>query len=65
VAFPARIGEPPKQIGADLYRYQFTPPGGQVEGWWKRSYVGEYLPPMSVHDFEGETPLLPMLWRAA
>jgi len=38
---------PPKFIRADWYRYQFTKPG--EPGWWTRAYVGEYLPPITLH----------------
>ncbi|EDY20877.1 protein of unknown function DUF1222 [Chthoniobacter flavus Ellin428] len=47
-------GEPPKQIRADCYRYQFTQDEERNAGYWKRSYAWEYLPPMSEIDFEGE-----------
>jgi hypothetical protein len=38
---------PPKFIRADWYRYQFTNPGER--GWWTRTYLGEYLPPMTLN----------------
>jgi hypothetical protein len=38
---------PPKFIRADWYRYQFTKPGERA--WWTRTYVTEYLPPMTLH----------------
>jgi hypothetical protein len=37
---------PPKFIRADWYRYQFTKQG--EAGWWARTYVGEYLPPITL-----------------
>ena len=37
---------PPKFIRADWYRYRFTKPGER--GWWTRTYVGEYLPPVTL-----------------
>ncbi len=37
---------PPKFIRADWYRYQFTKPGERA--WWNRTYLGEYLPPMTL-----------------
>jgi lipase maturation factor len=43
---------PPKFIRADWYRYQFTKPG--EPGWWTRTFVGEYLPPMTLHRAPGE-----------
>ena len=39
---------PPQFVRALLYRYQFSKPG--EDGWWKREYVGEYLPPLSLDD---------------
>jgi hypothetical protein len=43
---------PPKFIRADWYRYRFTKPGER--GWWTRTYVGEYLPPMTLNRTVGE-----------
>ncbi|MGE5208042.1 MAG: lipase maturation factor family protein [Alphaproteobacteria bacterium] len=37
---------PPKFIRADWYRYQFTQPGERA--WWTRTYVSDYLPPMTL-----------------
>ena len=39
---------PPKWIRADLYRYQFTSLGEEGNYWWKREYLGVYLPPLSL-----------------
>ena len=36
---------PPKWIRARSYRYQFTASG--EPGWWRRTLVGESLPPLS------------------
>ena len=36
---------PPRWIRARLYRYRFTPPGARE--WWQRTFVAEYLPPVS------------------
>jgi hypothetical protein len=44
--------EPPKYIRADWYRYSFTKPG--ESGWWTRTFVAEYLPPMTLHRTEDE-----------
>jgi lipase maturation factor len=41
---------PPKFIRADWYRYRFTKPG--ESGWWTRTFVAEYLPPMMLHRAE-------------
>jgi len=37
---------PPKFIRADCYRYRFTNPGER--GWWMRTFVGEYLPAVTL-----------------
>jgi len=37
---------PPKFIRADWYRYRFTKPGDR--DWWTRTYVGEYVPPITL-----------------
>jgi len=39
---------PPKFIRAGWYRYQFTKPGERA--WWMRTYVAEYLPPMTLRN---------------
>jgi hypothetical protein len=36
---------PPHWIRGRYYRYQFTRAG--EPGWWRRTLVGEYLPPLS------------------
>ena len=38
---------PPRFIRADWYRYQFTKPGER--GWWRRTYTGEYLAPITLN----------------
>jgi hypothetical protein len=40
--------EAPKWLRMDLYRYQFTHFG--EKGWWKRSYIQPYLPPVKLSD---------------
>jgi len=40
---------PPRWIRARFYRYEFTRPG--ETGWWRRTLVGEYLPPLSRDSF--------------
>jgi hypothetical protein len=37
---------PPKFIRADWYRYRFTKPGER--GWWKRTFVADYLPAVTL-----------------
>jgi len=41
---------PPRHIRARLYRYEFAPPGDPTGAWWKRTLVGEWLPPLSADD---------------
>jgi hypothetical protein len=43
-------GEPPRWIRARLYRYEFVPAGDPSGAWWKRTLVGEWLPPLSADD---------------
>jgi hypothetical protein len=41
---------PPRYVRAQLYRYEFAPPGNADGLWWERSLVGTWLPPLSVDD---------------
>src|SRR5260221_10237388 len=41
---------PPKYIRAELYRYEFTTWDERKSGWWKRTKVRPYLPPLSAND---------------
>ncbi len=41
-------GERPKWIKVDFYQYHFQDPG--KEGWWKRRYKGEWLPPLNLEN---------------
>ncbi|HSD10865.1 MAG TPA: lipase maturation factor family protein, partial [Candidatus Binatia bacterium] len=41
---------PPRYIRARYYRYEFAPPGDGGRAWWKRTLLGEWLPPLSVND---------------
>jgi hypothetical protein len=41
------MDRPPRFIRARLYRYEFSSEAGR---WWKRSLLGEYLPPVSLDD---------------
>jgi len=45
---------PPRYIRAELYDYQFTNFAERraTGAWWKREPVGDYLPPISLSDFE-------------
>lgn len=40
----------PTTIRAKLYEYHFTTSDDKSGAWWKRTYVGEYLPPLSLRD---------------
>ena len=42
--------KPPRYIRAELYRYQFVPPGNPHGDWWKREALGLWLPPLSADD---------------
>ncbi|MBI4160976.1 MAG: lipase maturation factor family protein [Acidobacteria bacterium] len=41
---------PPRFIRAQLYRYEFAPPGNPEGAWWKRALLGPWLPPLSRDD---------------
>ncbi len=43
---------PPRLVRARLYDYHFTDPAGRsvMGAWWKREFIGEYLPPISLHE---------------
>src|SRR5262249_16836711 len=41
---------PPRYVRARLFRYQFAPPGDPAGYWWRRTLLGEWLPPLSVDD---------------
>ena len=45
--FPNR---PPRYVRALLYEYHFTNPGerSRTSQWWKRTFVGQYFPPVSL-----------------
>jgi predicted DCC family thiol-disulfide oxidoreductase YuxK len=44
--------KPPRYIRAELYNYQFTNFAERraTGAWWKREPIGEYLPPVSLHE---------------
>ncbi len=44
-------GKPPRYIRAELYDYQFTNFAERraTGAWWKRTLIGEYLPPVSLN----------------
>lgn len=44
--------QPPALIRALFYRYEYTAPGERARtgAYWKRTLIGEYLPPVSLHD---------------
>ena len=39
---------PPRYLRAELFRYEFAPPGNSAGAWWKRTPLGLWLPPLSV-----------------
>jgi hypothetical protein len=41
---------PPRYIRAQLYRYEFAPPGDPGGAWWRRTLLGPWLPPLSTDD---------------
>jgi hypothetical protein len=41
---------PPRFVRARLYRYEFVPSGDPSGAWWKRTLLGEWLPPLSLDD---------------
>lgn len=45
--FPDR---PPRHVRIDLYRYELTRLGDGSGAWWRRTYAGEYLRPVSLED---------------
>jgi hypothetical protein len=51
---------PPHYIRARLYRYQFAPL--RDKAWWKRRYIGEWLPALSTDDAEFRHLLRAMGW---
>jgi lipase maturation factor 1 len=44
--------KPPLYIRGELYNYQFTNFAERraIGAWWKREFIGEYLPPVSLHE---------------
>jgi predicted DCC family thiol-disulfide oxidoreductase YuxK len=44
--------KPPRYIRAEFYDYHFTNIAERraTGAWWKREFVGEYLPPVSLHE---------------
>jgi len=51
---------PPLYVRVAYYRYEFAPPGDSEpddsgpgdpdDAWWRRTYLGEWLPPLSASD---------------
>ncbi|MET1084504.1 MAG: lipase maturation factor family protein [Burkholderiales bacterium] len=41
---------PPRFIRARYFRYEFAPPGSRKGAWWKRTYVDDWLYPLSIGD---------------
>jgi hypothetical protein len=53
---------PPRHVRAALYEYEFTRPGDRDGAWWKRTFVGEYLRPVSLEDAELDDVLAAYGW---
>jgi predicted DCC family thiol-disulfide oxidoreductase YuxK len=45
-------GKPPRYIRAEFYDYRFTSAAERraTGAWWKREFIGEYLPPLSLRE---------------
>jgi hypothetical protein len=43
-------GAPPRFIRAAYFEYAFAPPGNPSGAYWTRTYLGEWLPPLSAQD---------------
>jgi len=41
---------PPRHVRARLYRYEFAPPGDPSGAWWRRTLLGDWLPPVSADE---------------
>ncbi len=53
---------PPRYVRAALYEYEFTRVGDHDGAWWKRTFVGEYLRPVSLEDAELDQVLAAYGW---
>jgi predicted DCC family thiol-disulfide oxidoreductase YuxK len=44
--------QPPRLVRAELYDYRFTSFAERraTGAWWRREFIGEYLPPVSLHE---------------
>jgi lipase maturation factor 1 len=45
-------GKPPRYLRAEFYEYRFTSAAERraASAWWKREFIGEYLPPLSLQE---------------
>jgi hypothetical protein len=41
---------PPRYVRARYFRYEFAQPGDRSGAWWKRSYLDDWLYPLSIDD---------------
>jgi Lipase maturation factor len=41
---------PPRYVRAAFFKYEFAPPVDASGAWWRRTYLGEWLPPLSAED---------------
>jgi hypothetical protein len=58
-------GSPPRWIRASYYRYEFAPPGDPSHAWWRRTRVGDWLPPLSAADPRLQRVAAEQGWRPA
>jgi hypothetical protein len=55
---------PPRFIRAAYFKYEFAPPGDPSGAWWKRTYLGDWLPPLSADDPRLRRALIAYGWGA-
>jgi hypothetical protein len=55
---------PPRFIRAAYFRYEFAPSGNPDGAWWTRTYLGDWLPPLSADDPRLRRALIAYGWKA-
>jgi len=55
---------PPRFIRAAYFKYEFAPPGNPDGAWWTRTYLGDWLPPLSADDPRLRRALIAYGWKA-
>jgi hypothetical protein len=53
---------PPRWVRARFYRYAFAKPGDPSGDWWRREWIGDWLPPLSRDDPRLRRSLIRMGW---